>query len=425
MFNRCTRKMSQRNYTQGIVTVPSKIEINGRTYNLPLRWNEHREEILKGCQQSKVGIKGKGDQLDREIRNCVETTDFKGIEVDQDILRNIRDEIAPSAERIEARPYKLVVYEEGGLFKRHVDTVYEPDHFGSLAISLSTWYSGGELKFFFYENGEIKEEIPYIEDEFYFPKTNYTAWLTDIEHEVTAVESGARVVAIFNLYRIGNTNISKTDFHDFLDIQLQKIAQVDDEEVSSIGVILYHNYPLNGLQPDQLKSLDVEIYQTLKQIEPQIELVPIIEAYIANFIFQGEDKREYLNRPDSKSFKNWFRLCVIPTNNAQLGSNWDNEIKDIMKSYNYHIKNTIFLSLGGGEMLGGGFCYGNADCGTEWYYQHAAILIPIKELRRKGKVWKNLRPLFLIARKATKNFLISTLYNEYNGIFKRICKYMV
>lgn len=46
---------------------------------------------------------------------------------------------------VEAHPYKLLLYEEGGHFQKHKDSEKESGMFGTLLIQLPAAYEGGEL----------------------------------------------------------------------------------------------------------------------------------------------------------------------------------------------------------------------------------------------------------------------------------------
>ena len=48
-------------------------------------------------------------------------------------------------ELVEARLYKMVLYEEGGFFKAHKDTEKEPGMFGSLVVQLPAKHEHGKL----------------------------------------------------------------------------------------------------------------------------------------------------------------------------------------------------------------------------------------------------------------------------------------
>jgi hypothetical protein len=54
------------------------------------------------------------------------------------------DQLAPRME-LEVRPYKLVIYQEGGHFDEHRDSVRGENHIGTLVLILNSEFTGGEL----------------------------------------------------------------------------------------------------------------------------------------------------------------------------------------------------------------------------------------------------------------------------------------
>jgi hypothetical protein len=56
------------------------------------------------------------------------------------------DQLGVSNDNVEARLYKLVLYEEGGFFKSHKDTEKEPGMFGSLVVQLPAKHDAGTLE---------------------------------------------------------------------------------------------------------------------------------------------------------------------------------------------------------------------------------------------------------------------------------------
>ncbi|KAH9919331.1 uncharacterized protein B0H18DRAFT_639608 [Fomitopsis serialis] len=100
---------------------------------------------------------------------------------------------------IRAELYKLNVYEEGSFFKSHVDTPREENMFGSLVITFPTKHEGGALTFR-HEGGEWTVDSGRLISEKVAPCVVYTAFYSDVEHEVLPVTSGSRVTVTYNLY---------------------------------------------------------------------------------------------------------------------------------------------------------------------------------------------------------------------------------
>ena len=97
-------------------------------------------------------------------------------------------------ERIEARLYKLLIYERGGFFSPHRDTEKAPGMVATLTISLPAAGEGGEL---IVRHGGRETAIDMNVEE--PSELAFAAFYADCPHEVRPVASGHRVALVFNL----------------------------------------------------------------------------------------------------------------------------------------------------------------------------------------------------------------------------------
>lgn len=104
--------------------------------------------------------------------------------------------ISGDISHIKANLYKLLIYEEGGFFKKHQDTEKEPGMFGTLLIQLPALHTGGDLVV--KHMGKVKRfaHSACSDDRIY-----YNAFYTDCEHELETVTSGYRLVLALNLLK--------------------------------------------------------------------------------------------------------------------------------------------------------------------------------------------------------------------------------
>jgi len=97
--------------------------------------------------------------------------------------------------KVEASPYKLLIYGEGGHFKPHRDTEKLDAMFGTLIVYLPCDYTGGKL--LVHHGGQC------VEVDFCDPKQRYdfqyAAFFADCEHAVEPIESGYRCCLVYNL----------------------------------------------------------------------------------------------------------------------------------------------------------------------------------------------------------------------------------
>jgi hypothetical protein len=115
----------------------------------------------------------------------------------QDILKKIKPALGIDGYEIEARPYKLLVYETGDFFLPHKDSEKDKGMFGTLVIELPAKHSGGELVVRF--DGR-EEWISFMEANDRY-QLGYAAFYADCEHEIKPVLSGYRVSLVYNLIR--------------------------------------------------------------------------------------------------------------------------------------------------------------------------------------------------------------------------------
>ncbi|KAG2489506.1 hypothetical protein HYH03_011958 [Edaphochlamys debaryana] len=117
----------------------------------------------------------------------------------------------PDALGVEARLYKLLMYEEGGHFLEHRDTEKEPGMFGTLLVQLPVegGHTGGELHIKHEGKQAVWQTAPGSDptalglnhwDAF---ELSYAAFYADCEHQLLPVQSGLRVVLAYNLVRTG------------------------------------------------------------------------------------------------------------------------------------------------------------------------------------------------------------------------------
>ncbi len=101
---------------------------------------------------------------------------------------------------MEARLYKLLLYETGGHFVAHVDTEKEAGMFGTLIVQLPSAHEGGALTV---RHGGHSECFAFDGKEKSAGGIYYSAFYADCEHELAPVTWGNRLVLVYNLVRSG------------------------------------------------------------------------------------------------------------------------------------------------------------------------------------------------------------------------------
>ncbi|KAF6748390.1 hypothetical protein DFP72DRAFT_1049592 [Ephemerocybe angulata] len=167
------------------------------------------EDLVQACDPATFG-RGNKDVLDPSYRRAwkLDTSRFASQFdiVKAGLLEVIHDELlryGDSSLKIDAQLYKLNVYGPGSHFKSHLDTPRSDNMFGSLVVVLPTTHVGGDLVLRYKENTtwtfESSKLVGEVEGTQSTPRLAWAAFFSDIEHEVSVVESGYRVSLTYNL----------------------------------------------------------------------------------------------------------------------------------------------------------------------------------------------------------------------------------
>jgi hypothetical protein len=180
-------------------------------------------------------------------------------------------QLAPHS-NVELRPYKLVIYQDGGHFDAHRDTVRADGHIGTLVLVLNSEYTGGELEIT--HNGQT---------EVVTGAYRWVAMYGDCLHKINPVTSGTRVSLIFDIYatprELGRyEGFWSEDNNSGQYAYPGKIRGVSEgiqqlildglnralEEREKVIICMGHKYPHNQTTPAYLKGGDRVLYTLLK-----------------------------------------------------------------------------------------------------------------------------------------------------------------
>src|SRR5260370_10937031 len=176
------------------------IEVEGLgTITLPLK-RTTAKKLVASCQVAPYG-KGAQTLVNKKVRNTFELDPKKFRLSDAwnvaiaDAMRRVGEQLGLPAEQLEARLYKLLVYEKGGFFLPHRDSEKYDRMVASMIVVLPNPFEGGTLVV---RHGAAKQTLTF--DEAAGGKAAcYAAFYADCEHEVQRVTSGVRVCLAYNL----------------------------------------------------------------------------------------------------------------------------------------------------------------------------------------------------------------------------------
>ena len=196
---------------------------------------------------------------------------------------------------VEARLYKLALYETGGFFKTHQDTERSEGNFASLVLQLPCEHQGGALvvrrgteeKRF--EDGSLDSFLA-------------VAFWADMDHEVEVVTSGNRVCLLYNLVRTGSGPApSLNDFETFK-AKLRAVANDwwTTGSCPKVAIKLEHYYtPTNLPRLAALKGNDRAMVEALVVSDTFDVYLALVTKHESGEPEQNYDGSEYYGRPDN------------------------------------------------------------------------------------------------------------------------------
>lgn len=215
------------------------------------------DKLFKISVSSLVG-KGKETVLDEKVRHSKEILAEK-IELNDEFSKMIKNRVQKLSHSLEhfkdVEPilYKMVLYEEGMYFDRHIDAPHQGEnHVMTLSVEIPTKdpYMGGEILF----------------ENFYCPTTDekltndirMTLFYHDVEHSIQKLQKGNRIVLVFDVINCKTQNDNHVK--DFIENNIESFQKGIDK-LSSLGfkragMVCNHTYFNKIPSKDQLKGLD-------------------------------------------------------------------------------------------------------------------------------------------------------------------------
>ena len=218
--------------------------------------------LINTAERAPYG-KGTDTLVDTTVRDCWQ---IDGMSIDMggamwdDTFSRILDEAATGlgcpGERLEAKLYKLLIYEPGGFFAAHRDTEKADGMIATLTISLPTVSVGGELSVR-HQDREVVIDMNAEEPS----ELVFAAFYADCTHETKPVRKGHRLSLVFNLclhHDDTETPRQAPDHIDEVESIVQQLVHWRDNEQSSDKLVwlLEHDYSEAGLSFDTLKNTD-------------------------------------------------------------------------------------------------------------------------------------------------------------------------
>ena len=227
--------------------------------------------LVETAERAPYG-KGADTLVDTSVRDCWQIDAARmrlGGGVWADTLRGILDTVAKRlgcpAGRLDARLYKLLIYEPGGFFSAHRDTEKTDGMIATLSITLPAAASAGGELIVRHRDREVRIDMNASEPS----ELAFAAFYADCAHETLPIRGGCRLSLVFNLcLRPDDTDTPRQapDYSDQVrDIAEHLIAWRDGARgPDKLIWLLEHEYSEAGLSFDALKNADAALAEVLK-----------------------------------------------------------------------------------------------------------------------------------------------------------------
>lgn len=412
-------------------TIPS---LDKRTFSLPMNYAD-AAELYQRLDPSLVGVELRGDVLDTDLRRSHEIlaskvelpSCLKDFAFPEEVQR-IHEKLCPSALSIRVEPYKVLFYATDDFFVPHRDSMDVENMFGTISLGLPIHAKkpdeeeaerplphppdddregdrvgeDGQLvlyvgcresdasvgsDYYMYEEThdnlltyvvDMESVVSSADDSGGVSVTmSYGAWTGDVLHEVRRVESGYRAVLTYKLFKEGHresyipaalrTSVEADVCSIVAALSALTLPEEDREQGQLpahfyFGFALRHGYPPAGLQPQCLKGIDAIVYS-------------IVSAVYNTLLFTGFEVRSQEMMELHAIPAPLYNRVVFVTRDVPRGDFCSEEARTMMGSQFPVVANTVWITLGYGTLQGGGFCFGNGDCGTDWWYRQSFLLV--------------------------------------------------
>ncbi len=192
--------------------------------------------------------------VDQNVRNTWEIAKSR-VKIDKRKWKNtlgpqlqlIQNDLGlPDGGKLEARLYKMLLYEPGQFFVPHQDSEKSDDMVGTLTVILPSAYKGGSTSI------ELRgEKVTYRPSRSRDKRLTFVAFYSDCHHEVHPIKDGHRVVLVYDL--VFNDQGMESPSSLFDEQTLDELAQYIDAHFSTSTPARYSSNPTTP--PDKLVYL--------------------------------------------------------------------------------------------------------------------------------------------------------------------------
>jgi 2OG-Fe(II) oxygenase superfamily len=266
------------------------------------------KQLVAQCQVAPYG-KGTKTLVDKNVRNTFEL-DPKQFRLSApwnsaiaDVTRLAAEELGLPSDQLEARLYKLLVYQKGGFFLPHRDSEKHDRMVASLIVVLPNRFEGGSLVV---RHGVVEQTLRF-EKAASGQAPSYAAFYADCEHEVKSVYGGVRLCLAYNLVlKPAGTKRSGTEEPtERVDELVSSIdSWVTTRPAEPLVFALEHHYTEHGMSLDLLKGADrklADLVQAAGEKSGCLVHLAQVERHLSQFADDGSFGEGYSSRSYRRS----------------------------------------------------------------------------------------------------------------------------
>jgi hypothetical protein len=280
------------------------------------------KQLIASCRIAPYG-QGTRTLVNKNVRNTfeLEPKNFRLGEVWNSAIaaatKTVAEQLGLPPDQLEARLYKLLVYEKGGFFLPHRDSEKQNRMLASLVVVLPNPFEGGNLVA---RHGAAQQRWTFPEAAAgKFPC--FAAFYADCEHEIEPVTRGVRIALTYNLVlkpkraksRGGETAAAPVD------VLARSIESwVATQPAKPLVFALEHHYTQRGLSLDLLKGADRQLAKLIVSAAENADCL----------VHLAQVQRHLLQWADDGSFGRGYRYRYdrTPRSAIEIGETYEDEL---------------------------------------------------------------------------------------------------
>ncbi|KAL6071747.1 Fe2OG dioxygenase domain-containing protein [Balamuthia mandrillaris] len=263
----------------------------------------------------------------------------------ESLTEEVAKQLGATGCKVEARPYKLLLYSQGDHFLPHRDTEKEKGMFATLIIQLPSRCQGGAL---LVSHGGVRQTFDFGESSGMAAfQCHFAGHYADVEHEVKEVTSGHRLAVVYNLVWT-NPNLPRPRSEPFqrsVEAFAKALKRWKDVPNDMVVLLLEHLYTDEGLLGKGLAALkgkDRVLGSILRAANSLLDAQQRVSLFIATVDRTENFEADYDGHwrwEDSNEKIHWYSAVGQPAEFSQkhLRINWETDVASTKPLKEKHI----------------------------------------------------------------------------------------